>query len=286
MLKVLLWFVSDDKRFFRDAINVLKAQHGKIEIIDLIIGHTEIIKADCNRADIILVVGGKVFGMGQIIKEVRRFNLPAEKLLGDWIACIPGFTLEKYRRLQSSRLSIFSVNCFGGFISHALGLQFQSPFINMFLNAQDYLRFLHNPQAYLGKNLVLKEMKWNAPLKFDYPVVKLGDIELHMNHYRDFDEANKIWERRKARINWDNLLVTMHTEDEKSLQEFDALPYGKKICFVPFKSDLNSAWYINPELRKDLSFWAIITRFAQGSPFYYEPFDMLLYGKKTPLIDM
>lgn len=286
MLKVLLWFVSDDKKFFRDAITVLKAQHGKIEIIDLIIGHTEIIKADCSRADIILVVGGKVFGMGQIIKEVRRFNLPAEKFLGDWIICIPGFTLEKYRQLQQSRLSILSRNCFGGLISHTLGLPLYSPFVNMFFKEDEYLRFLHSPQAYMKEQVTLKEMKWNAPLKFDYPVVKLGDIELHMNHYRDFDEANKIWKRRKDRINWENLFVTMYTEREESLQEFDALPYEKKVCFVPFKSDLNSAWYINPELRKDLPFWAIITRFAQGSPFYYDPFDMLLYGKKTQLIEM
>ena len=112
MLKVLLWFVSDDKRFFRDAITALKAQHDKLEIIDLIIGRTEIIKVDCSRADVILVVGAKKFGMGQITKEVRRLNLPAEKLLGDWVVCIPGFTLKKYRHLQRSRLSIFSMNCF------------------------------------------------------------------------------------------------------------------------------------------------------------------------------
>ena len=129
-------------------------------------------------------------------------------------------------------------------------------------------------------------MQWNDNLKFDYPVVKLGDIELNMNHYRSFDEAVKTWERRTARINWDNLFVTMHTEDEKILQEFDALPYEKKACFVSFKSDLPSAWYINPELRKGLPFWGIIVRFAQGSPLCYDPFDMLLYGKKTQLIDM
>ncbi len=285
MLKVLLWFVSDYKNFFQDAVTLLKVQYGGIEILGSI-GRNEIIKVDCNKADIILVVGAKKFGMGQIIKEVRRLNLPAEKLLGDWIVCIPGFTLKKYRLLQRSHLSIFSVNCFGGFISHLLGLPFQSPFINMFLNARDYLRFLREPQAYMAKNLVLKEMQWNANLKFNYPVVKLGDIKLNMNHYRSFDEVVKSWERRKARINWDNLFVTMHTEDEKILQEFDSLPYEKKACFVSFKSDLPSAWYINPELRKDLPFWGIIVRFAQGSPLCYGPFDMLLYGKKTPLIDM
>ena len=79
----------------------------------------------------------------------------------------------------------------------------------------------------------------------------------------------------------------MYTESEEILKEFNALPYGKKACFVPFKSDLDSAWYINPDIRKDAqTFTRIINYFAMGYPFYYDVFDMLLYGKKTQLIDM
>ena len=136
------------------------------------------------------------------------------------------------------------------------------------------------------KKLVFKEKRWQSDLNFYYPVVTLGDVDIFMNHYRDFNEAVKTWERRKARINLYNLFVTMYTEDEKILRDFDALPCGKKVCFVPFKSDLDSAWYINRELFKNLPFWNIIDLFAIGKPFYYDVFDMLLYGKKTQLIDM
>lgn len=80
--------------------------------------------------------------------------------------------------------------------------------------------------------------------------------------------------------------MTGYTESEEILQAFDTLPYGKKVCFVPFKSDLNSAWYINPEIKHGVEFWDIVNRFGNSDPFYYDPFDMLLYGKKTPLIDM
>ncbi len=77
----------------------------------------------------------------------------------------------------------------------------------------------------------------------------------------------------------------MYTEDEKILAEFDALFYGKKVCFVPFKSDLDSAYYINPKL-KDLAFWNIVNHVCAGNPVVYDPFDMLLYGKKSQLINM
>lgn len=88
--------------------------------------------------------------MSQVAQAARQLNLPEEKLLGDWIVTIPGFELGKYRRLQRSRLSIFPFNCFGGFISHTLGLPFRSPFVNMFFNSEkEYLRFLRAPRVYM-----------------------------------------------------------------------------------------------------------------------------------------
>lgn len=216
-----------------------------------------------------------------------QLNLPQEKILGDCVVCIPGFTLEKYRRLQRSQLSIFSLHCFGGLISHTLGLPFRSPFVNLYLNEKEFIRFLREPHSYLEKDLVFKAKAFNRPNNYYFPVFTMGDVNLFMNHYPDFDAAVVKWNERKQRINWYNLFVTMYTESEEILKEFNALPYGKKACFVPFKSDLDSAWYINPDIRKDAqTFTRIINYFAMGYPFYYDVFDMLLYGKKTQLIDM
>ncbi len=237
--------------------------------------------------DILLVVGAIQIGMSNIAKIARQLKLPDEKLLGDWIVCIPGFTLDKYRQLQRLQLSILSMNCFGGLISHTLGLPFRSPTVNMFFRENEFLRFLHAPRVYLEEMPIFKEFAWERNLKRDYPVVILGNIDVHFNHYTDFDEAVKIWNRRKARINWYNLFVTMYTDSEEILRKFDTLPFGKKVCFVPFKSDLDSAWYINPEIDKDATTFANhVNRFASGVIFYYDVFDMLLYGKKTPLIEM
>ena len=281
MLKIFLWFVSKDKRFFQDAIKILEQQNG-IELVGAAAGE-EISNSDEKFFDVILVVGAKNFGMSKIARAARQLHLLEEKLLGDWIVCIPGFALEKYRKLQRSRLSIFSMNCFGGMLSHTLGLPFRSPFVNLWLSEKNFIDLLRAPRAYMEKNFLFKEMARQPDLNFDYPVVALDDIVIYMNHYRSFDAAVEKWNERKQRINWENLFVTMYTDDEKILQEFDALPYDKKVCFVPFKSDLNSAWFINPAIKHGLEFWNIVNQFGKGNLFCYDPFDMLLYGKKTPL---
>ena len=237
--------------------------------------------------------------MSIITQVARQLNLPEEKLLGDWIICIPGFTLEKYRKLQRSRLSIFSRNCFGGLISNALGLSFRSPFVNITITDADFVRLARHPRVYLEEKLVFSHKEYSEYNGYDVATFICGNVPVIMSHYPDFDEAVRKWEERTRKINWYNIFVTMMTDSPEVLEQFDALPYGKKICFVPFKSNLDSAYYINHEKafqlnpkakRKDLKpegfTWEIVNRSAIDFKFFYDPFDMLLYGKKTPLIEM
>ena len=226
--------------------------------------------------------------MEEVRKNAHQFNLPEEKLLGDWIVCIPGFTLEKYRQLQQSRLSIISRGCFGGMISNMLALPFRSPFVNLWLPAKDFNRLLRNPRAYMEEDLVFKSKEYKAYAGFEIATYTCEDVSIVMEHYKDFDEAVRKWNERKKRINWDNLLIVNILEDPELLREFDAMPYDKKVCFVPFKSDLPSAFYIDPNkrTRENTWIWHIVHYALMDKVFYYDPFDMLLYGKKTPLIDM
>lgn len=145
-------------------------------------------------------------------------------------------------RLKNKDFSLFASNCNGGCICHDLGLPFRSPFVNLYLTAPDFVRFLQAPREYLA-----------CPLEFQqtqkaYPVAKLKDVTLHFMHYDSAEAAQSAWERRTMRINWDDLFVLMSDQDgctEELLQKFDALPYRHKAVFthVP-QPQIRSAVYI------------------------------------------
>ena len=301
--RIIIWFVTNDGRYIVKAGNILEQQFNGVEIV----GVTANEKISINEApfiplneismngggyDILLVAGARNLGMSEVVKLADAVKLATDKLLPDWIVGIPGFTLQKYRKLQRSKLSIFSMSCFGGIISNFLGLPFRSPFINISLKEDEYIKFLRSPRVYMDENLVFFKKGFEANLRIEFPIYLLGDIFLYMNHYPNFDEALKKWYERKQRINWYNLFVIGYTENPEILEQFDELPYGKKVCFVPFKSDLDSAFYVNLDLISNLStedivpLWKFVNSYANGEFLCYDMFDMLLYGKKTPLVDM
>ena len=156
----------------------------------------------------------------------------------------------------------------------------------MFFEDSDYIRFLRNPRVYFDGEISHQKNEWEPRMHKYYPVGEIGNVSLHFNHYKTFEDAVKKWNERKQRINWYNLFAVMHTENKEILEQFEELPYGKKACFVPFKSDLDSAFYISPKFHKGRTFREVTFDISRGLLFYYDVFDMLLYGKKTQLIDM
>ena len=298
--RIVIWFVSNDGRFIGNAVNILMRQFNGVDII----GVTAAQKISVNNLpfiplqelaqngggyDVLLVAGARQMGIAEVVKLAKSIKLDADKLLGDWIVCIPGFTLEKYRKLQRSKLSIFSFDCLGGIINHDLGLKTFSPFFNLQVeHYEEFLKFLKHPRVYIEEELEFQGTRHRNSGKeiFDYPIYSIGNVTLLMVHYSNFDHAVKKWNERKQRINWYNIIAMMDTESQEILEKFDALTYGKKVCFVPFKSNLDSAFYIDPKYAVNGSFRSVIANLAQIVPHYYNVFDMLLYGKKTPLIEM
>lgn len=51
-------------------------------------------------------------------------------------------------RLTNHDFTIFSQNCIGGVILHELGLRFDTPTVNLWFSAPDFIRFLERPQHY------------------------------------------------------------------------------------------------------------------------------------------
>ena len=86
-----------------------------------------------------------------------------------------------------------------------------------------------------------------------------------------------------SKINWFNAMVVMYTENPKVLEEFDELPYGKKVCFVPFETDIQSGYYIKPYYVGGRPFEQAFHKIADGQIYCFDIWDMLLFGKRTPI---
>ena len=47
-------------------------------------------------------------------------------------------------RLQNHGMTVISANCVGAFILHDLNEPFNSPFVNLYLSPNDFVRYLQN----------------------------------------------------------------------------------------------------------------------------------------------
>ena len=185
---------------------------------------------------------------------------------------------EKLKELKAHTPTIFAPNCWGGITYNHLDLEFRSPLINMHENHVDYLKFLENPHYYMDQNLELIQMYKDDTIKQPFPVVALGDISLWMNHYDTFANAKRAWERRKERIDWDNLFVMFFDEDPVLVDRFLRLPYEKKVCFVTWETDRSGCIpvpYRKQEKLRHYPFWEIVNNLALGDFILYDDVELL-----------
>ncbi len=232
--------------------------------------------------DLILVIG-KDASLVPILKEADELKINPDKVILDRTICVPGFSIERYKKLRNSKLSIFALSCWGGLIYHQFGLPFLTPAINMFFGGNT-LKFLSDPFSYFDKELKFLKFGFEKNLKCNYPIFTLDDLELHMNHYGDvgIEGARKKWTERCQRINRYNTLVMAFTEKKDFLEKFDKISHAKKVCFVNFETDLDSGFYIEPEIVRGRPFYQPVNQTSLGF-MNYDLWDLLIYGKKTPI---
>lgn len=113
--------------------------------------------------------------------------------------------------------------------------------INLYFFPDDFVRFCERLPHYLSQELFEFESADT------FPVGKLDDVKIYFNHAKDFSEAKEHWDKRKERVNYDNLFFMMHEYrgcTYEILKRFDQLPYPK-VVFTAFPySDIQSAVYI------------------------------------------
>jgi len=206
MKRCLIWGIG---LRFVESIRVIQyyEQCGQIKIVgttsnesyyDSILGYPFVDKdnIDINAFDILIVIpGGKVFS--EITREAKQKGIAEERIVPIRAMELPGFDFDKYIQIKMNVPTIFCPNCWGGLTYNSLGLEFKSPFINMFMTNGDYIKLLKNPRHYMNQTVIFERIEFDNYLQKNYPVGRCDDILLHFNHYSTFDEAMVCWERRK-----------------------------------------------------------------------------------------
>lgn len=101
-----------------------------------------------------------------------------------------------------------------------MGLKFLSPTINLYIVPKDFVKFCSKLKFYLQQPLV-----W-IKSEVDCPTAKCLDVTIYFLHYKSEEEAERKWNERKRRVNYDNLFFIMTDRDGctyEDLKAFDGL---------------------------------------------------------------
>lgn len=168
----------------------------------------------------------------------RLFNIVKNKLQDN-------INQKNRKKLTNPDVTIIASNCTGGFLYHWLGLEFKSPFINLYMTPEDFITALSNFDNFMEQNIIeLKDSGKNYPVGIGYK----GTL-IHFMHYKNFDQAISKWNERKERMNKNNCCVMLSNwggYDTKQLKQFDSLPFKHKVVFTDRKySNISSAFYLH-----------------------------------------
>jgi uncharacterized protein (DUF1919 family) len=251
-------------------------------VFDSIAGISFVAKKDIIKDDYDIVIAMSEKYLKEMVSEACDMGFTSEQVISYKALVTPNVNLEKYMELKKNVPTIFCMNCWGAATYSQLGLEFASPFITTSVSDNDFLRFLHRPKWYMEQSLKLSRMAYNENINIEFPICMWGNIELCFSHYTSYESAVADWEKRKKRINWNNIFVTMYTENQEIAEEFDKLDYEKKVCFTTFKSHLKSVCtleFAKKNEMKDKLLWQIVNSMASGALPYYDSVELLLNGE-------
>lgn len=191
---------------------------------------------------------------GQFIK--RKLN-KAYKKIAEKIGKF-GYEVRRFfvkRSIKNKNFSIISNNCWAGRAYQYLDMPYLSPTAGLYFFAPDYIKFVSDLRRYLDTPLRFinpEESKYYEEIKkrnqTDKPIGILDDVEIVFLHYKTKEEAEEKWNRRKARVNYDNIILKfsrMNLCTEKEIEQFDALPFKNKFVLnnrLPLRFESEVYW--------------------------------------------
>ena len=178
---------------------------------------------------------------GKYIKHKIEIH---SKMVWKWIKTRP-FYFKRYidrRCIRNRDFSIISNNCWGGHAYRYFGREYSSPTVGLYFPAKDYIKFVYNLRYYLSLDLKFIPLEGSGHEetirrsgKGTVPIGVLDDVQIVFLHYQTEKEAYEKWNRRKARINYKNIIIKfsdLGPASEEILQQFNELPFKNKFMIV------------------------------------------------------
>lgn len=131
-------------------------------------------------------------------------------------------------RLTNLTPTIITSNCTGRFLYHWLGLEFRSPFINLYMTPEDFLTAMEHFEEFMHTEIYEGEGK-------DYPIgIGAYNTKIHFMHYKTFKDAVAKWKSRTQRMDVENMGISLTNWNgiTKELVRFDKLPFRNKVVFT------------------------------------------------------
>lgn len=170
------------------------------------------------------------------------------------------FRSSQRKKLKNKHFSLFTPNCIGGYLYHQLGLPFISPTINMMIYSEHFKKMMLNLEHYMH----LTPIVTSDPKCPNVPCGLIDDVIIHFTHYDSSEEGIKAWEKRKKRIDYNNIYVVLPDigltkQDIEDLQNvkckkiviFTSKNYGYKHCL--YLPEFEGEPYVSQVLGKTLS---------------------------------
>ena len=271
--------------------------YNPLQLYDEIMGVKCLSKEELDKADydlVILLYDDSVshskfsYLLSDIYNLVMQDNIDEKKLVSWKMLRIPNVNIKRYLKLKNKVPTIFTHNCWAGMLYNYLGFEFKTPFINLWMIDWYFIEFLEHPKKYLKEELKFKDCGKDGYYG-DYPICTLGDLELHFNHYASFEDAKNCWEKRKKRIDFDNLVVMMYTEFPELVERFKKLDYKTKICFSSVRCDDENIFYVDVDKIYELvgfDLWDFVLGNVKMEFPIFDVVELLLTGKIKKIAKM
>ncbi len=182
-------------------------------------------------------------------RKLKKLNKNIFDFFNSFFYEIKRFFIKK--NVKNNNFTIISNNCWAGKCYQYLDMPYLTPTVGLYFFAPDYIKFISNLKYYLEIPLEFidaTESKYYDELclrnQIKNIIARLDNVEIVFLHYKTKEEAIEKWERRKKRVNYDNIIIKfsrMNLCTEPEFEAFSKIPFTSKF-FIDNRLPLKFSW--------------------------------------------